>query len=343
MTLSSEVEDIIDLCLTSNEKDLEPLFEKAFVESRQNFSESIAFHMPGMVHFDTEFYTATDPYRFPSISVSGTGCSLNCDHCKGHLLETMIPAQTPEQLWEECLKVKNRGGKGCLVSGGSTHQGNTPLLPFIPTIKRAKKELDIDIVVHTGIVYPEIAEALAGADIDGAMIDIIGDDATIREVYHLDFTPEIFDKSMDILEEYNVPIMPHIVVGLYHGRLMGEANAIRMIARHNPSSVIVVAFMPLEGTPMEQTTPSSPMDIARVILATRLSIPDKPVILGCARPHGEHRRETDVLAIKAGVNGIAYPTEEGYYYAKERGLSIRMSEECCSLMDRALVKEEDGG
>ncbi|MEE8182053.1 MAG: radical SAM protein, partial [Candidatus Thorarchaeota archaeon] len=104
---------------------------------------------------------------------------------------------------------------------------------------------------------------------------------------------------------------------------------------HNPVSVIVVAFMPLDDTPMKDVTPSSPMDIARVILATRLAIPDKPVILGCARPLGDHRKETDRLAIDAGVNGIAYPTEEGYSYAQERGLSISFSVKCCSLMDRS--------
>jgi len=65
-------------------------------------------------------------------------------------------------------------------------------------------------------------------------------------------------------------------------------------------------------------------------------MPNQPVILGCARPHGEHRRETDILCIKAGVNGIAYPTEEGYYYAKELGLEITMSDKCCSLMDEVL-------
>jgi uncharacterized radical SAM superfamily protein len=130
--------------------------------------------------------------------------------------------------------------------------------------------------------------------------------------------------------------MPHIVVGLYYGQMQGEANAIRIISKHNPSSVIIVAFKPLDETPMENVIPSSPMDIARVILGTRLAIPDKPVILGCARPHGEHRRETDRLAIRAGVNGIAYPTEEGYEFAKSLGLHMEMSNKCCSLMDDIL-------
>ncbi len=130
--------------------------------------------------------------------------------------------------------------------------------------------------------------------------------------------------------------MPHIVVGLYYGKLRGESNAIRIIARHDPQSIIIVAFKPLEETPMHNVVPASPLDISRVLLASRLVFPDKPVILGCARPHGDHRRETDILAIRAGINGMAYPTEEGYEFAETLGLVPKMSNKCCSLMDDVL-------
>ncbi|UCE09586.1 MAG: radical SAM protein [Candidatus Thorarchaeota archaeon] len=343
MTQIEDIGHLIDECLHAPIESLDPLFERAFKEARERFSDTIAFHMPGMVHYETDFYEATDPYRFPSFSVTGSGCALNCEHCKGHLLESMIPTLAPEILWEKLREVKRRGGKGALVSGGATSKGNTPLMEFVPVMAKAKKELDLNIVVHTGVVFPEMARALADAEIDGAMLDVIGSAETLREVYHLNLKPTSFDQSMALLEENGVPVMPHIVVGLHFGKLVGEAEAIKMIAKHDPKSIIVVALKPLDGTPMEQVTPSSPTDIARVILATRLAIPDKPLILGCARPHGAHRRETDRLAIDAGVSGIAYPTEEGYEHAKERGLSIVMSEECCSLMDNALPLLSQGG
>ncbi|MHA1943272.1 MAG: radical SAM protein, partial [Candidatus Thorarchaeota archaeon] len=197
-------------------------------------------------------------------------------------------------------------------------------------------ELGLDIVVHTGVVYPETARALGEAGIDGAMLDIIGSDETLRQIYHLDKSVEIFDESMSHLEAFGVPYMPHIIAGLHYGELRGEAEAIRMIAKHKPNSVVVVAFMPLDRTPMENVTPASPIDIARVILATRLVIPDKPLILGCARPLGAHRRQTDRLAIDAGVNGIAYPSDEGYEYAEEKGFKLTFADQCCSLIERVL-------
>jgi len=318
------------------EGELEPFFEKAYRISRERFKDKMAFYAPGMVHYETEYHDATDPYRFPSISVTGKACSLSCEHCNAELLDPMIPATTPEALWGVLNDIKERGGSGCLISGGATPKGDTPLMKFIPTIKRGKEVLELDIVVHTGVVYPETAKALGEAGIDGAMFDIIGSDETLRQIYHMDESVDIFDDSMSHLEDYGVPYMPHIIAGLHYGKLTGEAEAIKMIAKHEPNSVVVVAFMPLDRTPMQDVTPASPMDIARVILATRLTIPDKPLILGCARPLGAHRRQTDRLAIDAGVNGIAYPSDEGYEYAEEKGFKLSFADQCCSLIERVL-------
>ncbi len=341
--MNESIESVLHSCFNSPEEELSPLFAEAFEISRRRFSDILAVHAPGMVHYSTDFWEATEPYRFPAVSITGTSCALHCEHCDTRLLESMIPATTPEELWKTCLTINERGGLGVLVSGGSTARGDTPILHFIPTLKRVKEELGLDIVVHTGIVYPEVARALGDAGIDGAMLDIIGDDDTLREIYHLNLKSDVFDRALSLLEDSGVPTMPHIVVGLYYGRLRGEANAIRIIARHNPECVIIVAFKPLDLTPMVNVTPPSPMDIARVILATRLTIIDRPVILGCARPHGEHRRQTDRLAIEAGVNGIAYPTEEAVEYSQQLGLKISTSVKCCSLMNDVLPLIGRGG
>lgn len=338
----SDPQEPITLCFISPPNELDHLFTQAFKLSRTHFSNIIYFSAPGMIHFDTPFYKATDPLRFPAISVTGTQCHLNCDHCAGRLLEPMIPATTPEQLVEVCQRIKAQGGKGCLISGGSLKNGSVPLKKFIPQIKRIKQEMGLDIVVHTGIVYPELAEALAAAEIDAAMIDVLGSDESIQRVYHLNLTVDDIDRSLLLLEQNHIPIVPHILVGIHYGKLKGEAKTLQILSKYHPAAVIIVALAPLEQTPMEYITPPSPLDIARVTLASRLQMPDTPILLGCARPSGEHKSKTDVLSIKAGVNGIAYPSEEGYQYAKEIGLDIRFSEECCALMGKSLmtVKEK---
>lgn len=251
-------------------------------------------------------------------------------------METMIPATTPKRLWEVCIKIKETGGRGCLISGGSLKDGSVPLMDFVPTVKRVKRELKLDVVIHTGIVYPRLAEALAKADIDAAMIDVIGSSETIRNVYHLNLTAHAFDRSLSLLEQNQIPIVPHIVVGIHYGRIKGERRALQIISRHRSAALVVVALMPLDQTSMENLRPPLPLDIARVILASRFMMPNTPVILGCVRPRGEHKSQTDMLAIRAGVSGIAYPSEKGYNFAKKAGLDIKFSEECCALAYRNL-------
>ena len=114
------------------------------------------------------------------------------------------------------------------------------------------------------------------------------------------------------------------------GKLKGELNALRMISKYSPSALIIIAFMPIRGTPMENVKPPTPLDIAKIIVIGRLMFPSVPLALGCMRPKGKHRIETDILAIRAGVNAIAFPTEEAIMEAERLGYQFCFSSLCCS-------------
>ena len=328
----------IELCFQSKFSELETLFKKAYNLRRKYFPDVIYFYAPGMVHFDTFFHKAVNPYRFPALSVTGRTCYLNCEHCKGKLLENMIPVKDPDDLFKICLRIKKNGGNGCLISGGSLKDGNVPLMKFIPVIKRVKEELGLKVVVHTGLINSELAEALAMTNVDGVMLDIIGSNETIRKVYHLDRDVKDFEHSLTLLEQNRIPTIPHIVVGLHFGRLEGEKEALRIVARHSIAALVVVVFMPLKGTPMGNVEPPSPVVVARVLLAARFLMPDIPLLLGCARPRGPYKASVDIFGIKAGVNGIAYPSEEAYNFATRLGLKVKIYDECCSLLWKEITK-----
>jgi uncharacterized radical SAM superfamily protein len=162
------------------------------------------------------------------------------------------------------------------------------------------------------------------------LIDIIGSDETIREVYQLKVSVEDFDRSLRALHESEIPLVPHVLVGLHYGKLRGELQALKMISKYSPSAVIIIAFMPIHGTPMEKVNPPEPEDIAKVLVTARLMMPQTPVVLGCMRPKGKHRTRIDTLAVKAGVNAIAFPAEEAIQLAESMGLEITFSSLCCS-------------
>ena len=242
----------------------------------------------------------------------------------------MIPVKTPKDLINLCKDLKLKGSIGCLISGGSLINGSLPLAEFLDAIGKIKKEIGLKLVVHTGLVNGSIVKKLKDTGIDAALIDIIGSNETIKEILKLEKTVDDFDQSMKLLSENQITFVPHLIVGLHYGRLKGEFESVKMISKYDPASIVVIAFMPIKGTEMERIEPPTPEDIAKMIAFTRIKNPKVPIVLGCVRPLGKHRKKTDELAIKAGVNGMAYPTEEAVDLAKSMGLEINFSSICCS-------------
>ena len=81
---------------------------------------------------------------------------------------------------------------------------------------------------------------------------------------------------------------------------------------------------------MEQTSPPEPLSIARVISAARVIFPKTPIVLGCMRPKGSTRGEIDVLALKAGVDAIAFPSEQAVDFVNTSGLKALFTSYCCA-------------
>jgi uncharacterized radical SAM superfamily protein len=290
---------------------------------------TVRFYAPSFRYYKTSYYKSS-PNQFPTVSVTGTACALNCKHCGGKVLETMRPAETPEKLFWLAEKLKQNGALGCLVSGGCLPDGSVPLGGFVPAIEKIKRELGLTVFVHTGIISSDTAVALKNAGVDAALIDIIGSDETIKKIGNLNATVKDYAGSLNALQEAGLNFVPHVIVGLHDGKLKGELDALKIIASIKPSAVVVITFMPIRGTAMAKVKPPQPADIARVTAAARLMFPRTPLALGCVRPKGKHRVETDVLALKAGVDAIAFPSEEAVKYAENQRYEFSFSSYCCA-------------
>ena len=289
----------------------------------------ITFYAPSFMHYKSSFHSPSKNC-FPTFSVTGKSCALNCKHCGGKLLETMQPTETPEKLLEAAKTLKTHGGVGCLISGGCTPSGSVPLSKFIAVISKMKRELGLTVIAHTGIINYPTALVLKKAGVDAALIDILGCDETIKQIFHLNLTTKDYENSLKALNDSGLSFVPHIIVGLQNGKLQGELQTLKMINKFNPSALVVIAFMPVRGTEMENAEFPSPTNIARVVASARLMFPKTPIALGCMRPKGNIRLETDLLALKAGVDAIAFPSEEAIRYAEEQGYETKFSPYCCS-------------
>jgi uncharacterized radical SAM superfamily protein len=327
--MSGSWRDKVQGLLHANDRALEKALAEAREVSWRNFGRRIRFYAPSFMYYRSERFCSS-PSAFPSVSVTGSFCALKCKHCGGKVLNTMLPALSPQRLVEVCRDIKAKGGSGCLISGGCLPDGSVPLDKFVDAIAEVKKTLGLTVVVHTGVIDAKLAGRLADAGVDAALIDVLGSDETIREIYQLNVSVADYDRSLRVLHESGIPLVPHVLVGLHYGKLKGEFQAIEMISKYSPSAVIVIALMPIHGTMMETATPPKPIDIARVLVAARLKLPKTPLVLGCMRPKGKHKTETDVLAVKAGVNAIAFPAEQAIKLAESMHIETSFSSLCCS-------------
>ncbi|MEM2046697.1 MAG: radical SAM protein [Candidatus Jordarchaeales archaeon] len=268
---------------------------------------------------------------FPPISVTGARCELNCAHCNRHYLRHMISAETPEKLYEVCVSLYERGAVGCLISGGNTREGHVPLEPFVDVIRRVKKETDLILNVHTGLISRELARQLAEAGVDVASIDVVGDTDTVRSIYGLNRNADDYFEALRIHVEAGIRhVVPHICIGLNYGKLKGEIRALEAVRKMKPETLVFIVLIPTKGTRMESATPPDPLTVVKLIATARLMMRDTMIILGCMRPTGKIREKLDMLALDL-VDGIVLPTKKVIKEAEKKGFHVKRLSACCAI------------
>ncbi len=265
---------------------------------------------------------------FTPVSLTGTHCALACKHCNSYYLNHMLDG-SPGKLNPQATQLANKGASGILLSGGSAPDGSVPTYEQADVIQKLKRDLNLKISAHTGIVNRMQAETLSQY-LDMALVDVIGDDETIHDILGLDACAPDYENSLKELSTAGIPIAPHIIVGLHNGNLKGEFKALDMVKKFNPEVVVIVVFIPTKGTSMERTAPPKLEDVTKVITKAREMF-DVPLSLSCVRPGGRYRSMLDRYAILSGIDRIAVPSKSAYSTAKELGLNVvEIPKMCCS-------------
>lgn len=296
----------------------------------------LALATPSFQAYATSELASCCRSRYPVFSVTGGACALQCAHCEARILAPMIPATTPDSLDRQVRDMAARQSLGgFLLSGGSNRRNEIAYERFYPVINRLKRDMpDLRIAVHSALLDRGRARAMAEAGVDTAMMDMIGADETIRDIYNLDRSVADFEGTLAALAETTMSVVPHIVIGLHFGRLLGEQRALDIVARHPVDGLVLVVVMPVHARPGAFATPEAG-DVGRLMLEARKRLPDRRVTLGCARPHGRHRRTVDAYAVMAGLDGIAFPAEGSIALARSIGRPIAQHQNCCAIRPRA--------
>jgi uncharacterized radical SAM superfamily protein len=293
----------------------------------------LRFYTPTFRTYASDELKGCGKASFPAFSITGGACALNCDHCQAKILEPMIAATSPAELDRKVRDlVLLKDLRGFLLSGGSNRRNEVPYDRYYPAIEKLKRDFPyLRIAVHSALLDERRAKLMEQAGVDVAMMDVIGAQETIRDVYHLDRPVEDFEATLAALTATSMQVVPHIVIGLHYGRLLGEDNALDIIARYPVAALILVVVTPIYAPEDRPFATVSTEDVAKVFVVARDRVRNAPVQLGCIRPAGRHKLVTDAYAVMAGLDGIAYPAEGTVALARAIGRPVEQEHACCSI------------
>lgn len=292
----------------------------------------IRFSTPTFKEYSSSELSGCNKNSFPAFSITAGACALDCDHCKAKILEPMIPATSPEMLDRKVRDlVLLQDLQGFLLSGGSNKRNEIKYERFYPVVEKLKHDFPhLKIAIHSALIDEARANAMESAGVDTAMMDVIGSEETIRDVYHLGRPVEDFEAALAALTSTRMEVVPHIVIGLHYGHILGEPRALDIVSRYPVHSLVLVVIMPFYAAPGTFITPET-ADVGRIFLEARKRIPERDVLLGCARPPGMHKRVTDAYAVMAGLDGIAFPADGAVAVAEMIGRPAQQQHACCSM------------
>ena len=311
---------------------LKELQSEAFQIRKSHFGNELTFSIPGTVSYHDKNFSF-QKNRFAAISITGSHCDLRCAHCKGKLLESMIPAEDPQTFLRTADRLRLDGAHGILVSGGADQNGEVPLKKFIPSIREIKEKApQFKVIVHTGLIRREISRELKDAGVDQILLDIIGDNDTIHEVYHLNKRVEDYEETLWMLKEMGHRLAPHIIIGHHFGEIRGEWRALEMITLIGVQTIVLVVLKNLQSEGENHLKVPKPEEISKISAIARILNPDIPIRMGCIRPAHPWKAAMERGTIDSGINTIAYPLQGTIDYAKEVGFKTKFIDMCCSLI-----------
>lgn len=183
---------------------LDELLVEAWAIRQTHFPPVLKLAAPGVKRYEVEGFR-NNPDRFAAIGLTGRACALRCEHCRGQLLESMYPAPTPQTLPDLADELMTRGCQEVLLSGGPDRSASCAPERSPGGHRRSHPPWPQGHCSHR-FVDKATAQALKAADADQVLVDVIGDEEAIRQVYHLDKKPGDYAATLDVRKELAWPL-----------------------------------------------------------------------------------------------------------------------------------------
>jgi len=264
--------------------------------------------------------------RFPSVSVTGARCGLECPHCAGLPLSGMLPAETPEALLSLAGKLSKDGALGFLLSGGCGNDGVVPLDGFLESVRAIKNTTRLKINAHVGYPHREAIDRYAGAGIDTFSVTFPINDKIGKRYLCIDNAMSRYEETVEGFRNLRAKVVPHVLIGL--DDQTEEIEGLSVLASHNPKSLVVIVFTPLKGSPLSNAPPPTEARIVETLSFIRSAMRHTNLVLGCMRPRG--RIEMEAHLIEELLDGIVMPGTAALRAVTGK-VSLKRYEGCCAL------------
>jgi uncharacterized radical SAM superfamily protein len=312
-------DDIIPLSLYS--KPIQQHYKELCMQIlKHNFSGTISTFIPGK--------------QFQSLSVTGSTCELNCEHCHTHYLEHMIDVSSEKKLRKTLDNLVEQNALGCLISGGCDAEGRVPLLRFHQTLKEYKQNTSLIFNFHVGLINEQEIQKIADIQPNFVSFDLTLDEEIIRDVYHLRRQVQDYVTTYQSLIKNGVRTIPHICVGLNFGDIKNELMALQEIAKCPVDLIVFLVIIPPPDHPKFHS--ANIKEVGNLFTTARLLFPQTELSLGCMRPRDSNRYQIEELAFHSGFNRYEIPSRKTLKMIKENGFTVKTFNVCCAVSNSKL-------
>ncbi len=298
-----------------------------------SFFSNIANYRKNILKKEKILKSYTPGKNFPAISVTGTNCELNCEHCNKDYLKSMRKADTKESFVNEIQNAIDKGAIGALISGGSTMDGKVPVLKYKNQISELKKKHNFYMNSHVGLINQEEALELKQCGIDTVSYDLVLDQQVINNIFHLNKSPQDYINSYKALLEADLHVTPHMLIGAHYGKISQELKILKLLVANPPDILIFIIMIPpkFNGIISDKFNLISPIDVGKIIFLSSIFLPNTVFSLGCMRPKNRKFRTLEKWAIQIGVSRMEIPSQSTLKWAKDKGYQIQYFSACCSI------------
>tara|TARA_B100000586_G_scaffold52817_2_gene35492 strand:+ start:2991 stop:3959 length:969 start_codon:yes stop_codon:yes gene_type:complete len=241
------------------------------------------------------------------MNIKTGGCPEDCAYCpQSAHYKTGVEAEkltTIEEVISQAETAKNKGATRFCMGAAWRQPKQRDLEMVIPMVKAVKK-MELETCLTLGMLSLEQAKQLKASGLD-------------YYNHNIDTSPEYYSKIISTRDyEERLTTLKHVRnagINVCCGGIVGmgetqkdRAGFLLTLANmpNHPESVPINMLVKVEGTPLDDTKETDPIEFIRIIAAARIMMPKSYIRLSAGRNNMSD--ETQALCYLTGANSIFY-------------------------------------